>query len=105
MIAGGLSVLSKEFPAAQRLIDFCTTKIRNFAENENSNVTTSKGEEGEQKEDCDEPVKKSKGGLKESLRKLARFQLLPLFLRISSRQEVEIDGETKDLNDVNEIFV
>lgn len=104
MIAGGLSVLATEFPAAQRVIDVSKNKLREFAEyGENAMMLEDSVEE--QKEQNIEETNEPKYGAKESLRNLAKNQLLPLLDRFSSRNQIDVDGEKKNVDDVDEIFV
>lgn len=107
MVAGGLSILASEFPAAQRVIDQGKEKIRDFAEHEEEEVETEKDEIGldfemlnnnddngetnirtkciEKNLDGGTIVHKIKrNGPKESLRQLTKNRILPLIDRPSS---------------------
>lgn len=117
MVAGGLSILASEFPAAQRVIDQGKEKIRDFAEHEEEEVETEKDEIGldfemlnnnddngqthvrtqciEKSIDSGTIVHKNKrrNGPKESLRQLTKNRILPLFDRPSGAKGCE---ETDD---------
>lgn len=101
MVAGGLSVLATEFPAAQRVLDMGKDKLRNFADYESDEKKAL-----EQKNDVEEmiDVEDIVTVSKESVRSLAKNQILPLIDRFIPSKKIE-DVETKDEKDVDEILV
>ena len=99
MVAGGLSVLATEFPAAQRVLDVGKDTLRNFAEYESDDKKALEKNEVEDMIDVEDIMKVSK----ESVRSLAKNQILPLIDRFIPSKENE-DVETKDLKEANEIL-
>lgn len=94
-IAGGLSLLATEFPAAQRILDQGKNKIRQFAEKEEEEggsdsefvILDDDEEEKEQEEDGAKNNRRNYAKTaQKSLRNLAKNQILPLLDRMSSEQ-------------------
>ena len=90
VIAGGLSVLATEFPAAQRVLNQGMNTIRNFAESKEGD----EDDLGVGFEVVDDPNAKKtpKTGIsraKESFRGVTRKQILPLLELMSQQKEAE----------------